>query len=157
MYKKVLVPLDGSELAECSLPHVKNLVKDGSAGEVILLNVVTLVLPLREINNDDGAMGKTFDYTAFRNHHLEKAKKYLAGVQSRLAADGIKVKIETLETDRPVHGIVDYAQKNSTDLIVIATHGYTGMKKMLFGSTAFGVLHESHVPVLLIRPESCRG
>ncbi|MBI4634073.1 MAG: universal stress protein [Deltaproteobacteria bacterium] len=157
MYKKVLVPLDGSELAECSLPHVKNLAKDGSVGEVILLNVITLALPLMEINLDDSAMGNIFDFTAFRNQQREKSQKYLAGIQSRLSADGIKIKTESLEADTPVHAIVDYALKNSADLIVIATHGYTGMKKMLFGSTAFGVLHESHVPVLLIRPESCRG
>ena len=157
MYKKVLVPLDGSELAECSLPHVKNLAKDGSVGEVILLNVVTLVLPLGEINLDDSAMGNTFDFPAFRNRHLEKAKKYLAGVQSRLSADGLKVKTVSTESGSPAHAIVDYAHKNGVDLIVITTHGYTGMKKMLFGSVSFRVLHESHVPVLLIRPESCRG
>ena len=45
MYKKVLVPLDGSPLAECTLSHVKNLVKDGSVGEVTLLNVVKVDLP----------------------------------------------------------------------------------------------------------------
>jgi len=39
MYKKILVPLDGSELAECALPHIKNLVKDGAVGEVTILNV----------------------------------------------------------------------------------------------------------------------
>ena len=42
------------------------------------------------------------------------------------------------------------------DAIIIATHGYTGMKRLLLGSVAFGVLHQSPVPVLLIRPESCR-
>ena len=45
---------------------------------------------------------------------------------------------------------------NGIDLIIIATHGYTGMKKLMFGSVALEVLHSSHVPVLLIRPESCR-
>jgi nucleotide-binding universal stress UspA family protein len=41
------------------------------------------------------------------------------------------------------------------DLIVIASHGYTGLKKLMFGSVALGILHDAHVPVLLIRPESC--
>ena len=45
MYKKALVPLDGSELAECTLSHVKNLFKDGSVGEVTLLNVFKFGLP----------------------------------------------------------------------------------------------------------------
>jgi nucleotide-binding universal stress UspA family protein len=157
MYKKVLVPLDGSELAECSLPHIKNLAQSGSIGEVILLNVVVLVLPFQEINLDGVGVATTFDFTAFRDEHLEKSRKYLAGVESRLASDGIKVKTELREANRPAQTIVDYAQNNGVDMIVIATHGYTGMKKMLFGSVALSVLHESHVPVFLIRPEACRG
>ena len=52
-------------------------------------------------------------------------------------------------------GITDYAQEHGCDLIVIATHGYTGMKKMMLGSIALKVLHQSHVPVLLVRPEAC--
>ncbi len=51
---------------------------------------------------------------------------------------------------------MNYAEANDVDLIVIATHGYTGMKKLMFGSVALRVLHDSHVPVLLIRSESCR-
>lgn len=42
------------------------------------------------------------------------------------------------------------------DMIIIGTHGYTGLKKLMLGRVAFGVLHQSHIPVLLIRPESCR-
>ena len=52
--------------------------------------------------------------------------------------------------------ITEYAQKNGMDLIVMATHGHTGFKKLMLGSVAFGVLQESHVPVLIIRPEACR-
>ena len=52
--------------------------------------------------------------------------------------------------------ISDYAKENGIDMIVIATHGYTGLKKLMLGSVALGVLQESHVPVLLIRPDSCR-
>ena len=81
---------------------------------------------------------------------------YLADVVSRLEAEGIKVKTESIEDNRPAATIIDYAKKNDTDLIVISTHGYTGLKKMLLGSVAFKVLHEAQVPVLLIRPESCQ-
>jgi len=45
MYKKVLVPMDGSDLAECTLSHLKSLFKDGSVGEVTLLNIVTIDIP----------------------------------------------------------------------------------------------------------------
>jgi nucleotide-binding universal stress UspA family protein len=77
-------------------------------------------------------------------------------VASKLRSKGIKVKTESVEANRSADMITDYAKKNGMDLIVMATHGYTGFKKLLMGSVAFGVLHESHVPVLLIRPESCR-
>ena len=156
MFEKVLVPLDGSELAECSLSHIKKMAKTGAVGEVVLMNAVVLALPFREINLDDNGISTTFDFNAFRNAHLEKSKKYLSRVQSQLSGNGIKVKTVSIEAESPAHAIVTYAHENGIDTIVITTHGYTGMKKMLFGSVAFRVLHESHVPVLLIRPESCR-
>jgi len=149
MYKKVLVPLDGSYLAECSLNHVKKLAKDGVIGEVILLNVVGVDIPWDE-------MDKGLDFNAFREKILNASQQYLARVQSQLSADGIKVKTESIEANRFSHIITDYAQKNGVELIIIATHGHTGMKNMLLGSVAFRVLHESHVPVFLIRPESCQ-
>jgi nucleotide-binding universal stress UspA family protein len=153
MYKKILVPLDGSELAECALNHIKKLFQDGPVGEVVLLNAVVIEIPWRELNAGDGGHAIAFDYNAFVKTFMDKSGKYLARVQSRLSSEGIKVKTETIESNRPSHTITDYAQKNGVDLIVIATHGYTGMKKMMLGSIALKVLN---VPVLLIRPEACR-
>jgi nucleotide-binding universal stress UspA family protein len=156
MYKKILVPLDGSELAECALNHVKKLFQDGPVGEVILLNAVVIELPWRELNASEGGQAIVFDYNAFKKTFINKSKKYLARVKSRLSSEGIKVQTKTIESNRPSSTITDYAQKNGVDLIVIATHGYTGMKMMMLGSTALKVLHESNVPVLLIRPEACQ-
>jgi nucleotide-binding universal stress UspA family protein len=149
MYKRVLVPLDGSELAECALSHVKALVKKGSIGEVVILNVVGIDIPWDE-------MDKGIDFGAFRQELINTAQKYLARIGSRLSTEGIKVKTEFIEATRPSHVIADYAQKNGIDMIIITTHGYTGMQKLLLGSVAFKVLHEARVPVLLIRPESCQ-
>jgi len=150
MYKKCLVPLDGSELAECSLNHVKNLVQEKSVGEVTLLNVVKVDIPWNEINE------KTIDLEALRKPLFAAARNYLAKVESRLSAEGIPVKTATVEGNRPGETIVDYARGNGMGLIVMATHGHTGFKKLLLGSVATRVLHDSPVPVLLIRPESCR-
>ena len=155
MYKKILVPLDGSELAECTLNHVKKLFQDGPVGEVVLLNAVVIEIPWREMGEDVGHP-VMFDYNAFKKTFMDQSRKYLARVKSRLASEGIKVKTETIESNGPSQTITDYAQKNGVDLIVIATHGYTGMKKMMLGSIALKVLHESNVPVLLVRPEACR-
>ena len=154
MYNKVLVPLDGSALAECTLSHVKNLFKDGSVGEVTLLNVVKVDLPWAVMGSDQYRKG--IDINAIREPLFAASKKYLADIQSRLASEGIKVKTESLEGNRPADAITEYAQKKGMDMIIIGTHGNTGLKKLMVGSVAFGVLHQSHVPVLLIRPESCQ-
>jgi len=149
MYERVLVPLDGSDLAECALSHVTALVKEGSIGEVIVLNVVGADIPWDE-------MDKGLDFNAFRQELINTSQEYLAKVSSQLSGEGVKVKTEFIEANRPSHVIADYAQKHGIDLIIMTTHGYTGMQKLLLGSVAFKVLHEARVPVLLIRPESCQ-
>jgi nucleotide-binding universal stress UspA family protein len=154
MYKKALVPLDGSALGECTLSHVKNLIKDGSVGEATLLNVVQVDLPWAAMLSEQES--KRIDINAIRQPLFAASKKYLADIQSRLASEGIKVKTESLEGNRPADTITEYAQKKGMDMIIIGTHGNTGLKKLMVGSVAFGVLHQSHVPVLLIRPESCQ-
>ena len=150
MYKKILIPLDGSELAECALSHVKDLVKSGSGQEVTLLNIFwSHVIPIEYWYGVSG-------YDEFKQKAREVSANYLADVASRLGSEGIKVTTESLEGGRPAAVISDYAQKNGIEMIIVATHGYSGLKKMMLGSVAFEVIHNSHVPVLLIRPESCR-
>jgi nucleotide-binding universal stress UspA family protein len=151
MYQKVLVPLDGSELAECALPEVKKLAGGGFIGEVLLLTVFEIDLMGVPTTNQ-----KTFDITALRNAYFDKSRTYLEKIQSELSSAGMTVKTEVQE-GTAAQTIVNYATANGVDLIVIATHGYTGLKKLMFGSVTLRVLHDSHVPVLLIRPEACRG
>jgi nucleotide-binding universal stress UspA family protein len=148
MYKKILVPLDGSELAECALPHVISLAKKDPPSEVVLLNVIKVELQARSAG--------FLDINAIRSERFTESRKYLAGIESRLASEGITVRTESLESNWPDETISEYAYKNGMDIIVIATHGYTGMKKLMFGSVALSILHDSRVPVLLIRPESCK-
>lgn len=150
MYDKILVPLDGSTLAECALTHVKMMVKERFIGEVTLLNVVRIDAPYSEL------YGKHFDINVMRKAYFESARKYLADLEARLVSEGIRVKTEVIEHNQPASAVRDYALKNGIDLIVIATHGYTGLKKLMLGSVAMSILHDSHVPVLLIRPEACR-
>jgi nucleotide-binding universal stress UspA family protein len=150
MYQKVLVPLDGSKLAECALSEVKKLAGAGLIGEVILLNVFEI-----DLMGIPKTHTKMIDINAYRNTHSDQSRKYLEKIQSELASEGISVKTESLE-GTPAQTIVNYTESNNVDLIVIATHGYTGMRKLMFGSVALRVLHNSLAPVLLIRPESCR-
>ena len=146
MYQKVLVPLDGSPLAECALPEVKHLAKGGFVGEVCLVNVVETY---------SVALAESIDASALHAAHREAAEAYLDGIQKKLVAEGIKTTMDLLEGS-PATAIVAYAKENKVDLIVIATHGHTGMARLMFGSVALRVLHDAHTPVLLIRPEECR-
>lgn len=150
MYQKVLVPLDGSEMAECALSHVKNLVKDGSVGKVIILNIFwALSYPVVAGIPPASYIAKV------RKSAGDASGHYLEDVKLRLDADGVKVETVSLEGDQPAGAISAFAQKNSVDLIIMGTHGYTGLKKMMLGSVALEVLHNAHAPVLLIRSESC--
>lgn len=146
MYEKILVPLDSSELAECALPEVKKLIAEGFPREITLLSVISI--PTLSI-------GEGVDYPAMKRSHLKAFEEYLAGVRARIAAEGITVKTEVLEGDA-AQTINRYAKNNGIDLIVIATHGYSGMKRLMFGSVALRVLHDAQVPVLVIRPEGSR-
>ena len=153
MYQKVLVPLDGSELAEAALPQVRNLAAGGFIGEVILISVVEI-----DLMGIPSTRAEVINYPALETivkTHFDKSQDYLEKIRSGLSAQGINVKAEAVE-GKAAQMIVNYAEKNGVDLIVIASHGYSGLKRLMFGSVALRVLHDAHAPVLLIRPESCR-
>ena len=145
MYKKILVPLDGSGLAECVLPHVKAMAKECGTEEVVLLKIVE---PAPTWAAED------FDFTAAQTADERAAKAYLAKMQAQLIAEGFNVRSEVL-IGRPAQTINDFAQKNAVDLIVIATHGRSGISRLIFGNVADKLVRSSYVPVLVIRPRGC--
>jgi nucleotide-binding universal stress UspA family protein len=146
MYQSVLVPLDGSDLAECALPHVKQMAKEGFIKDISLLTVIDI---------HPSALLEGADTTAIYQAQMNNSREYMNKVQSQFRAEGIEVKIVILQGPA-AQVIADYANEKKAELIVIATHGYSGVKRLMFGSVAFRVLHDSHVPVLLIRPDSCQ-
>jgi nucleotide-binding universal stress UspA family protein len=101
--------LDGSPLAEGTLFHVKNLFKEGSVGEVTILNVVKVDLPWAAIKSAQSP--QDIDLDAIRKPLFMASRKYLADIQSRLVSEGIKVKTESLEGNRPADTITEYAHK----------------------------------------------
>lgn len=145
MFKKILVPLDGSQLAEKSLPYVKDLARGGFVAEVLLIHVVEI---------PSVALSEGIDFFPLKNALFNKAEEYLADIESQIISEGISEGIKvgsSISEGAVAHSIVEYAKENGVDLIVIGTHGHTGMKDVVFGSVALRVLHESHVPVLLIK------
>jgi nucleotide-binding universal stress UspA family protein len=142
MYQKILVPLDGSKLAECVLPHVRAIATGCGIKEVVLLRVVEPIPP---------EAPPATDFEAVQKAAFGAAEKYLAGIQVELSKEGLNVEAKVL-TGRPAETIADFAQHNEVDLITIATHGRSGVSRWVFGSVADRLVRSSSAPVLLIRP-----
>lgn len=151
MYNKILVPLDGSELSECSLEHVKQVV-GGNASEVILLRV------FEPISSNDAAAWSQAGYTIteVQNKNQVVAKDALTQAAKKLINQGISARVEVIE-GRVAESILDYAEKNQVDLIIMSTHGRSGISRWTFGSVADKVARHSPIPVLLISPPGCRS
>ena len=147
MYKKILIPLDGSELAECVLPHVIAIAKGCGVGEVVLLEVM---------ENMPTWAAAEIDFDAVQKANIGVAKEYLAKVQAQLSKEGLKVRSEVL-TGRPAEVISEFAHKNAVDLVAVATHGRSGMSRWVFGSVADKLVRSLSIPVLLIRPRGCES
>ncbi len=159
MYKKILVPLDGSKLAEYALPHVKKIMKDDLSSEVTIIRVFSVDFP--EFRN----LQKHQAYLELKDSAMADAKQYLADVEAKLRKEGLKVNSVLIESDRPATIITDYASDNGIEIIVMVTRGYTGLigkapgtgKRTMLGSVAMKILHEASVPVLLVRADYCMG
>ena len=150
MYRKILVPLDGSELAECVLPHVESIAKGCGVQEVIFLRVAE---PLHLPSGGDVYLGpETIDRINADNKAA--AKSYLGQVVKRTRYDGVSIMTEVI-TGIPAEGIADYAMKNSIDLIAIATHGRSGISRWAWGSVADRILRSACVAVLMVRAPGC--
>jgi len=143
MFHKILVPLDGSEVAECVLPHVKALADGNERVSIIFLYAVApLDIPLINIR--------------YRNKILTDAKKAATSYLKKiLESSGLSDLAESkVIVGKAADSIVDFAIKNKMDLIVMATHGLSGVSRWLYGSVADKVVHESPTPVWLIKAGS---
>jgi nucleotide-binding universal stress UspA family protein len=129
-YSRILVPLDGSAVAEKALPYAR-LIARKHGGELVLLTVCTT--GSERLNSP--------------------SKAYLELKVGELKSQGVKVSTAI------VHGsiaekIVDFGANNKIDLIAISSHGYSGFKRLVLGSVAQMVIGSTHLPVLLLRPEA---
>jgi nucleotide-binding universal stress UspA family protein len=126
MYERILVPLDGSELAEQAIPYVEWLARKFNS-EVIVITVCIA--------------GDTLE-RALTEHFERRAEK----IQSQ----GIKARSACIEGE-PATSIIDFAGKNDVSLIAISTHGRTGVSHWPLGSITNKVVQKSHIPVFLVR------
>jgi nucleotide-binding universal stress UspA family protein len=153
--RRVLVPLDGSELAEQVLEPVLAL-GTGTRAEYTLLRVVNRMTPV----SYDPASGRVSGLRKSLLGQLQeldrresaRARNYLERLAERLRARSLAVQTRVVLHEQPAVAILDDAQQNAVDLIALATHGRGGLRRLLLGSVADKVLRGAATPVLVCRP-----
>lgn len=141
--KKVLVPIDFSDYSKNSLKYAVNFVNTFGADLYLIYVVEPVIYP------PDFSMGQI----AIPSVDLEMDKRAVEELQ-KLAKKEIpaEVKVQTIvKTGKPFIEIIETASEQDIDLIIIATHGHTGVEHILFGSTAEKVVRKAPCPVLTLR------
>ncbi len=142
MARTILVPYDGSTTSARALPYAAAISKIGEPARIVLLTV----LPTREEpDSPNGPMARE-DWERTSRRKLQNAARRLRGM-------GVgTVDLETRWSVQTDEEIVAAAKEHNASLIVIGTHGRSGLSRTLLGSTAMSVVRESHVPCMLIPP-----
>ena len=142
MYKRALVPLDGSPLAEGIIPFLLKI-----AGPLDMsIRLLRVLEPVSPAIGD----GMRASLMVDPETRTREAEEYLATNAALLRARGVNVSWE-VRSGRPDDEIVEAARENGTDLIAMSTHGRSGLGRLLFGSVAEQVLRHADVPVFLMR------
>lgn len=136
MLERIVVPLDGSLTAEAVIPYVRKILHR-SDSEILLVRAVVPAPIENSILVADAALGG--------------ARAYLREVRERLDREGVRVR-SVAEVGSAIGVILDAVEHHQASLIAMATHGATGVKRLLMGSVAEGVLRKSPVPVFVVRP-----
>jgi nucleotide-binding universal stress UspA family protein len=142
MYKRALVPLDGSSVAEAIIPFILDIAGPLDM-EVILLRVVEPIVPIviegsRHVEVEDVEARRT------------DAEEYLAPLAVELRNKAVRVESQ-VRRGNPADEIVAAARETGADLIAMSTHGRGGLGRLVFGSVAQAVLRHVDTPVLLMR------
>lgn len=144
MYRKILIPLDGSPDAEAIFPHALDIARRYQA-RVVLVQVVGAEIAnlsafdfLPQVNTDE------------LKQQVERADSYLSGVLKRFQAQGVQGEIY-IKPGPVVQGILEVAQELEVDLIAMVGHGRTALARVFDRSAAAGILQHSDCPLLLIR------
>ena len=142
MFKRVLVPLDGSRVAEGILPFILQIAGPLNM-ELLLVYVVRPIAPQ--------AVEETTQFTVYDiEARLKEAREYLTGVAADLQRQGVRLSIDARRGE-PVQEIVAAAHESRADIIAMTTHGRSGLSRLMFGSVAEAVLRQAEIPVLLLR------
>lgn len=145
-YKKIVVPLDGSGWANRAVPHATRIARNNNA-ELILLHVYHS--PLAEYRDSLSLANQT----TLIDQERERIKNDLISLRTDLRSQGITVRGHIIDGRDPASNIIKYVNAEGADLVVMSTHGRTGLARFIFGGVAHKVMQALTIPVLLIRPD----
>ncbi|HLF67194.1 MAG TPA: universal stress protein [Gammaproteobacteria bacterium] len=145
MIKKILVPLDGSKLAEKALPYAESFAQKYEA-ELILVWVLQhpIMVPM-----DYG--GAVIPIDTMMAQAENEASDYLRNLQAKFRQQKIPTRVTILKSHAVAEAIIDLAHKEKADMIIKTTHGRTGPSRWIFGNVAAKVLQRAPCPVFLVR------
>jgi nucleotide-binding universal stress UspA family protein len=145
MFKRILIPTDGSELSGLAVEKGLDLAKEVGA-EVTAVHVGT---PLHLIVFDPEDLSESTEQYEIRMRR--KGEEILHAIQRTAEKKGVACKISFSTSDHPYEDIIKAAEANGCDLILMASHGRKGVKGLLLGSETQKVLTHSAIPVLVYR------
>ena len=147
MYKRILVATDGSKLSKMAVEHAINLA-DLTGAEVVALKVVPRY---PQTYFEGGVALAATEISKIESQWQEEAMAVVNAVKSAGQKREIKVKAMTAKSDLVAEAIIAAAKRSKCDLIIMASHGRKGLKRLLLGSETTHVLTHSHTPVLVLR------
>lgn len=152
MFRKILVPLDGTDAAARALPYAAELARRFAA-TLLLVDVVPTRDATLALAADiaSGAMTDPALIAAEVSARETAAQGYITAVAEELAAQGLPVST-AVGQGAEGHGVVDIARRAGADLIVMAAHGHGPLGRLIFGNVTEDVIHHSPVPVLVVPP-----
>ena len=148
-FRRALVPLDGSRIAEAVLPVFLPMARPLQI-EVALVRVVVPAFESSAVDEPPEALKAS---QQAKEHKRQEAIEYLRVVAAMPIFEGLSVTTSVRAGQAPDQ-IIDAARESEADLIAMTTHGRTGLRRLLFGSVAEAVLRTSHVPVFVVRAAS---
>ena len=147
MYKRILIATDGSELSDKAVESGLSLAALSGASVVALK-----VVPRYPRSYFEGGMPVEASDIERIEHQWDAAAQVLVdGIKTAGEAQGVNVKTVIAKSDLVAEAVISAAKKHKCDLIVMASHGRKGIKRLLLGSETQHVLTHSHIPVLVLR------
>ncbi len=147
MYQRILIATDGSTLSRKAVDSGIEMAELTGA-QIVALKVV----PRYPVSYFEGGIALSVNNVSnIEKQWAEAAQAVVAAVKAKAEAKGVRAKAVTHTSDLVAESIISVAKKNKCDLIVMASHGRRGLKRVLMGSETMHVLTHSHIPVLILR------